>query len=136
MKKLIFLTVIILSMLIHTLSSYATEDLPEYIKIGLFYSNTALADCSISCDGDVIIYYEGEEAARGKDLSISVDENFMVNVYSGETLLVSCDNKELKFVPEEGFISLNGKKYRGSLQIINLKNGKMTLINKVNIEEY
>ena len=136
MKKLIFLTVIILSMLIHTLSSYATESLPEYIKIGLFYSKTALEACSISCDGDVIVYYDGEEAATGRDLSVSVDENLMVNVYSGDVLLISCDNKEIKFAPTEGYISLNGKKYRGTLQIINLKNGKMTLINKVNLEEY
>ena len=135
MKKLIFLFAITFILLSIPLTSFADYTLPETIKIGLFYDKTALDSCTIACGGDIIIYYDGVEAGRAPNLDITVEDG-IVKIRSGEELVAECDNKELKFVSTEGYISLNGREYRGSLQIINLKNGKMTLINKVNVEEY
>ncbi|MBO5452400.1 MAG: SpoIID/LytB domain-containing protein [Clostridia bacterium] len=135
MKKTVILLIMLAIIFSMPLTSFADFTLPENIKIGLFYSSTALSSCTIACDGDVIVYYDGAEVGRAPDLNIFTEDG-IVKITSGETLVAECDNKELKFAATEGFISLNGKKYRGSLQIINLKNGKMTLINKVNMEEY
>ncbi len=135
MKKLILFFIVIAVVLSLPFISFADYTLPENIKIGLFYSSTALSECIIASDSDVIIYYDGQELARGADLHINV-EDAIVKIRSNDEIIAECDNKELRFEPTEGFISLNGKKYRGTLQIINLKNGKMTLINKVNFEEY
>ncbi len=135
MKKLILFFAIFVFVFSLPFSSFADFDMPESIKIGLFYSSTALSECTISSDTDVIIYYDGEEVGRAANLNINVEDG-IIKIRSNGEIVTECDNKELKFAPAEGFISLNGKQYRGTLQIINLKNGKMTLINKVNIEEY
>lgn len=110
--------------------------LPETLKIGLFYNKTAKDSCTVSGDSEIIIYYDSAEIGRGYNFNLKVDENLMIVVSENENVLLVADNNELKFEPVDGFISLNGNKYRGNIEIINLKNGKMTIINKVGIEEY
>lgn len=136
MKKFISVFVLFALIFLCVMPVSADFTLPETIKIGLFYNNTAKSSCVISADSEIIVYYDSAEVGRGYNLNIRVDENLMIVVSENGNALLVADNNELKFEPTDGFISLNGTKYRGSLQLINLKNGKMTIINKVGIEEY
>ena len=135
MKKLVAYLTIIISVFCASVTANAST-IPETIKIGLFFGSSALSTAQIECDGDIVVYYDGQEVLRHGALTIQADENNLLQITSGGEHLYTCDDKELKFAATAGLIQINGTPYRGSLQIINLKNGKMTVINKVGLEEY
>ena len=119
------------------ISVFAYDELPEEVKIGLYYGSTALYEPNISCDGFVTVKLLDEEVAWGQNLKILTEEG-VTNIYNDEGLIYSYDGTEnLTYHPtEEGYIRINGKEYRGFLITIKLDSGAYTIVNQVNTEEY
>ena len=69
-----------------------------------------------------------------KGYEIKPYRNKMAIKYDGKFYKIDSDNIVLK-IEKEGFVSVKNKWYRGLLMIQN-KNGKLTVINNVNIEDY
>ncbi|MBQ2896793.1 MAG: SpoIID/LytB domain-containing protein [Clostridia bacterium] len=132
MKKLAFILAFML-MILSCMTSKAYE-LPETIKIGLFYGNTAKSDVVISCLAGATLSDSSElVVATANDFSFTVSEGSLcandgVNSYilQGDAVICAVDD----------FIQVNSKKYRGQITLKVDKNGKITVINDVNIEEY
>lgn len=103
-----------------------------FLRIGL-QENTGNA--SIGCEGD----YKAVDS-ESKIVSVLSGRNIS-NVHAVKNSIV-IGNKifsssvELAPVKENDRLSINGKRYRGILRIISKNTGKITVINKIGIEEY
>ena len=86
--------------------NYVYADVPEKIKVGLFYNNSALDSVRIGYDG----------------IDLVIGSNDIVD--------------EAVFVSDEGIIKVNEKRYRGSIILKRNDGGKLTVINEVDLEDY
>ena len=127
---------------------YAKE-LPETVKIGLFYSSTAKETVDIVCDGELKLYdsaigtmvvlsedglmVSDPVIATAKTFSFSVVDRKISATDSGNTYILEGD---AYIYASESFVQVGSKKYRGHIQLKVDKNGKLTVINEVNLEEY
>ncbi len=127
MKKII----IILTIFIISLFS------PSYaIKIGL---QTAVSDIGIGASTEAVIVDANTnknicslDAMKGYE--VKPYHNKIAIKYNGKYYKIDSDNVVLK-TEKEGFVSVKNKWYRGNLMIQN-KDGKLTVINNVGIEDY
>ncbi len=122
-------------MLIFALPSYGYEGLPEVVRIGLFYDGTALDEVKISSDTEIIVYDGETEIVRGYDITVKYAEE-VVGVYINDECVYTPEGDKLLFVPTESNLKLNSKEYRGSVELMNIQSGKITVVNIVNLEEY
>lgn len=118
-------------------SVFAYSNLPDQVKIGLYYSGAALSEPKISCDGYVTVKVNGEEVAWGKNLVIKTEDG-VTNIYNDDGLIYTlAGNENIEYYPtEKGYIRSEGREYRGFLFTIRLDDGKYTVVNQVNFEEY
>lgn len=129
MKKItgIILAVLMIVMMIATPAS-AQLNIPQYIRVGLFYNTTAKTAITLSGE-NVGLQCEGVEPLYASAFSVSVSEGgFYVNdvLYQAETL---------EFVPDNGIITVDSKPYRGYIRLVSNGNS-FSVINVVNLEEY
>lgn len=129
MKKI---TVIILTfaMLITMLCMPANAQLniPEYIRVGLFYNTTAKTALVLSGE-NIEIKCEGTEPVFGSDFSVSISEQgFCVNDMLYQTNI-------LEFISENEVINIDSKPYRGFVRLVLCEKG-FNVINVVKLEEY
>lgn len=121
--------------LLCALPSYAYEGLPDKVRIGLFYDSTALSEASFTSDTEMIVYSGEAEIVRGYTIVLK-GEGASVGVYINDQCVHVSEGDSLVITPTQSFININTKPYRGSFDVINLKNGKMTIVNVVPLEEY
>ena len=129
MKKIIIACFILVINLIAQSPCFA-------IKIGL---QTAVKEIGIGASTEAVIIDANTnksvcsiDAMRGYEMRPY--RNKIAIKYNGKYYKIDSDNVVLK-TEKEGFVSVKNKWYRGNLMIQN-KDGRLTVINNVNIEDY
>jgi len=124
-----------------------TSSVREYVKIGLKYSSSAVASVDVVCsDGFLLVSASGRSYSTLSDMTAYtalhvVNENDSVVVYdeNGAVVLGSLGAGECLMSAAENFdsrmISIDGKQYRDGFMALPY-NGKLTVINYVDMEHY
>lgn len=116
--------------------SFAFE-IPDTIRIGLSYGNSAVDSFSVSAPSGIMISDVGK--MRG-NVTIQKSGDSKIKVSSSSKTETCKVDKEYGIsitpIEEDEFISYNGKEYRGSLVIFRLDGSDLTVINVLNLEEY
>ncbi len=129
MKKYIciILTALVLISMFN-LTAVAQLNIPEYIRVGLFYNTTAKTALTISGE-NVTVNCDGAEPVTNATFSIGIGDNgLLVNDVLYQT-------NSIEFVPENNIISVDGKQYRGYIRLLLTDKG-INVINVVKLEEY
>ncbi len=132
MKKLT--AFIILLLIINTCVVGFAFEMPETVKIGLFYSTTAKETVTIGAEAGVELYDGEILVSTLPEFTFSVTEDGKLTTMLPEETYIVSENAFLK--PVDGYIAVNSKQYRGTVLLKVDKNNKITVINEVNIEEY
>ena len=129
MKKficVILTALMLLSML--NVTAVAQLNIPEYIRVGLFYNSTAKTALTVSGE-NVSVNCEGVEPVISSTFSIGIgDYGFLINDTLYQTTTV-------EFIGENDVISVDGKPYRGYIRLLLTDKG-INVINVVKLEEY
>jgi len=131
MKKLIFFLIFIL-ILSSSVISFAYE-LPETVKIGLFYGSAAKSEVTISCPTGVELFDMTGMIATANTFSFTVEEQKLCASDGANSYIAEGD---VSLYPVNDHIQVNSKPYRGIVHLKVDSNGKITVINQVNLEEY
>jgi len=137
--KILISILIILSMTI-PMSSTAIDPKYETVKIGIYYGSSAKDSVQITSDagfnvgymdgGNFIHLYSFGESS----LSVAPTGNSATINVAGSVYDINGGN--YAFAPINGIVKINGAPYRGGVEFIPDSNGKLTVINFVNINDY
>jgi len=130
-KKLFFFLTLIF-VLVQSIPAPAYE-MPETVKIGLFYSTAAKESVVISCPGGVELFDSTGKLAEAPSFTFMVSEGTLCTSVEENSYVASGD---VSLFPINDHIRVNDKQYRGIVILKADTNGKITVINEVNIEEY
>ena len=141
MKKLLFSLTLIIGFMVTSLAltSYAIDPEYETVKIGLFYSSTAKSQLSFSSSQSFEVgYMDGntfvsQYSFSEPDITVTYASPSSVMVNGVETAIT---NSSFAINPVDGIVSVDGSKYRGGIELIPDVNGRFTVINFVNINDY
>lgn len=142
MKKFLLFNLIIITLMcsLFSISSYADTNKYENIKIGLHYGSGAKESAGLMCYSGFELGYENENGdfelisvLLETEINISISEEGFVQV---DDIFVNADFPNLCIRPGYGTLQLDGKDFRGSMIFIKDNSGRLTVINKVNLEEY
>ena len=125
---------LILLMILNICTVCFAFEMPETVKIGLFYGSAAKDTITISNEVGVQLYDGENLVATSPEFTFSVNGDGKLTTTSSDTTYIISGDALLKV--EKGYIAVNSKKYRGSVLLKVDKNKKITVINDVNIEEY
>lgn len=125
---------LILLMILNICTVCFAFDMPETVKIGLFYGSAAKDTVTISAEMGVELYDGELLVATSPSFDFAVNEEGKLTTASGEETYIISADAFLK--PVEGYIEVNSKQYRGTILLKVDSNSKITVINDVNIEEY
>lgn len=140
MKKKIIISLIFMLFVMFSYTSYAHAESYDTIKLGLFFGNTQVDSVEIGSEAGLDIGYE----ADGEFVSVIQTENPLITVQKGRDMTIvalditTFDTSLGTFTikPLYGNLTVNGKEYRGCVQILRTDISDMTVINKVSMEEY
>ena len=141
MKRLIsaFLTIFII-ISSFSITSYASTPDYENIKIGLHFGSGAKNSVVLNCDSGFELGYEDNDGLFvlisgliETQITVSVSEEGKLQV---EGIYVNEEFPNLCINPGYGNLQLDGADYRGSMIFAKDSANLMTVINKVNLEEY
>lgn len=148
MKKIIKVLLITITILSFNFV-YAKVNVPENIRVGLYYGSTAKDKITITSSTSMLIeaeYGADEELHKidkNSTVVLEVDQklddyvklyvdNVIIDGLKGK-IVISFEedkNNDIKF-------KLNNKEYRGSLEVERINNGEnLTVINKIPLEQY
>ena len=141
----IFLILIINLMIVSCV--YAKVDVPENIRIGLYYGSKGASSITLSSPGGIEIgTFDGEDFEVIDE--IGPNDEIVIKKGSKKGSVIVSDIGELgstKNVPyfrsienrdDERIIVVNDKKYRGDIEIKRYSDSDMTVINVVGMQEY
>lgn len=131
MKKL-FSMLIMMLILIQSIPAPAYQ-MPETVKIGLFYGSAAKDSVVISCPGGVELFDDTGRLVTAPSLTFSVESGSLCTTDNGNTYFATGD---VSLFPINDHIRVNNTPYRGIVILKVDTQGKITVINQVNIEEY
>jgi len=119
---------------------------PKDIRIGLFYGSSAIDVLKLSSPGGIEIgtICDGEfsyidEVGANKELIITRDsENGAVKIEGFGTIGSKNEYPYFKSIEnkEKSIINVNGKNYRGNVEIRRFSDSDMTVINHLSMQEY
>lgn len=127
------------------ITSFADENIDNktIIRVGLSYSSTTATNVTISNSGGFLVSLDGQQLSptniNVNSLTLSAEKGLLyVNtLFGGNVTYASTGTKILiSSVSEEDRITYNGTDYYGSFEFYLDNNGKITVINAVDIEDY
>ncbi len=136
LKKFAGIISIIFVILSFSTICYAAGSGFDTIKLGLFFGQSAKDSVNLSCGGGFFVGYEqnGEfietMAVDKSDIRVFANDAGQIEIEG-----VSAFDGDTTLRPGLGFLKIEGTEYRGDCLLI-LKDGKMTVINKLPTEEY
>lgn len=134
LKKSSVFTVILL--LIFSLSANAED----YVKIGLKYGSTAVSSCNVSSDTSLSICSNGEYISQNTlaNVNLSVQDGLIaVFTTDGTPIYTTLSSEQsVEIVSYDGIISLDGKKYRGTMIFTVYNTTALQIVNFLEIEDY
>lgn len=110
----------------------------DTIKIGLFYGSSAKESVSIGSESGFYMGYE-TDGEFVKDAKLTETD---ITVTSGEGTTVAIGSYIYEadqfptLYPINGYVTVDGVKYRGGMQFKRIDGGALTVINVVDIEQY
>lgn len=148
MQKRIIICISILLFLIPNIS-YGYEDLPDKVRVSLFSGSSAISEVKLRSDTGLIIgevcgdsFSEMTRTSNG-EVTIKKDAGSdLVQVAIGNEIftLNASQDRYCRIKPDgdavPAIITVNGKKYRGEIEIRRYTTSDMTVINVVQLEEY
>lgn len=133
MKKIIGF---LLAFLSFSTICYAAPSGFDTIKLGLFFGSNAKDTVNLECDGGFFVGYEKDGefietvAVDKPSIRVFVNESGQLEIEG-----VSAFEGDMTLKAGAGLLKIEGNLYRGVCQL-SLKDGKMTVINKLPTEEY
>lgn len=146
-RKFSVIFLIVLLIMIAGLYSYAAIDVPEYIKVGLFYGNSAVNSFTLSSDAGMEIGTRNgdkfkviKEIEANKTIAIKKGSN-EYSIYIEGIGEIGDSENIVRIIPFENksginIISVNGKRYRGDIEVRRFTDSDMTVINVLKMQEY
>lgn len=148
MKKLfITLLLIVTVLLCLSIPIFAKINVPDEIRIGLYYGSKGAASVTLSSDGGIKIgtlyndeFTEIDRVGKGETITITKGSSSNSVKVSGigeigdsnnVPYFMSCKNSNGLYL-----ISINGTKYRGDVEIKRYSDSDMTVINVLSMQEY
>lgn len=146
MKKI--LMIIVMLIIVMTTNSFAKGiDVPEDIRVGLFYSSSAKNSITLSSPGGIEL---GTMSTNGKfTYEDETNKNESITIKKGSTpgsvyidgygeIGSNTEYPYFKSIEKDGssIIVVEGKKYRGNIEIRRLSGSDMTVINHLSMQEY
>ncbi len=123
-------------------SVYSQEAPPSEIRVGLYYSTTALDSATISGSDGFYVKTESDSEAElvnvnSLKLSVSSKGKAQVLTLFGGAAAQANNGKKISIYPVDGAImTVAGSSYRGHFEIYADSNNKLVIINVIDIEEY
>ena len=149
MKNIPMIILILISLLIMSSVSFAatTINVPDDIRIGIYYNSKAKSQVTLSSPGgikigtmrDGVFTYEYEVPANMKIKVTKGMASGSVHVEGFNTIGSETDTPYFKSVEDaEGkrLINIDDETYRGNVEIKRLPESDMTIINHVSMQEY
>lgn len=136
---LTFTLIIALIFTMFSIQVCAIDPKYETVKIGLFYSSSAKSTVTISSDSG---FYAGYMNDSQFVSTFSFGETSLTVTPSGGSAVVVggsvCNtvNGNFALSPVNGIVKIDGTAYRGGVEFIPDSNGRLTVINFVNINDY
>ena len=128
MKHVLKILIMCIILLCFAIAAKAEIVVPDIVRIGLFYNSTALSEVTLSGTAELTCITSQEEMRNSEFVVSATETGFKIGEFE-ETLT------QLDFYPTNGYISVNNKPYRGFIRLTN-RNGKITVINVVKLEDY
>ena len=148
MRKIIVLLLILIFILTINISCYAkvNVNVPNDIRIGLFYGSSAKSQVKLSSPGGIEIgvmkngefVYE-DETNKGEEIVVTKSSKAGAIYIDGYGDIGSpTEYPYFKSLEKDGLclIVIDGKKYRGNVEIRRLSDSDMTIINHLSMQEY
>ena len=136
LKKIVCLICFVIIFISFSTICYASNGAFDTIKLGLFFGQTAKNSVNLSCDGGFFVGYEQNgEFIQTMAVELPSVRAFVNGDGQIEIEGVSAFEGDMTIKPGAGFLKIEGNAYRGDCQLV-LKDGKMTVINKLPTEEY
>ena len=149
MKKVLILVLVIVSVLFLNSICFAKSsnvDVPEDIRVGLFYSSSAKSSITLSSPGGIEIgvmkngkfVYE-DETLKNEEIVVKKSTKAGAIYIDGYGDIGSTTEYPYFKSMEKDGISLmfvDGKKYRGNIEIRRFSDSDMTVINHLSMQEY
>lgn len=147
MKKVLLVFIVSILTMITASIAYAVE-VPNDIRVGLFYSSSAKSSVTLSSPGGIEVgtinngvFTLGFKVKANEQIVVRKNPNSKYGVFVGEfnVAIGSADNYPyFKSLEKDGvsLIVVDGKKYRGNIEIKRLSDSDMTIINHLSMQEY
>lgn len=147
MNKIIGIIFVVMLIIFSNVGVYASSvEVPETIRIGLYYGSKALSTFTLSAPGglEIGVWVDDEfemldEIGANKEITITKGATSgSVNV-SGYGELGSQEEYPYFRAKEKNGVavfSINGSQYRGSLEVRRFSDSDMTVINHLSMQEY
>lgn len=146
-KKLLKILFVLFIFTMSCASVYAQNvEAPEDIRIGLFYGSSAVATLKLSSPGGIEIgtmedgefTYIDEVGANEEIVITKSDEDGAVFIKGIGEIGSEDEFPYFKAIESsnKSLININGKKYRGNVEIRRFSNSDMTVINHLSMQEY
>ena len=124
---------LIFGLILSICTSVSASAVPETIRIGLFYGDTAKETVTVSCAGGLGIYGSSFSEPIG-----TVEQSVSVTAKSGAFMISGVGETASEVVilaPFDGKVAVNNSEYRGYIRLSRSGN-RMTVVNVVKTEEY
>lgn len=142
MRKYFFtiLALLLLILAFSPVSSYALDPKYETVKIGLSFGSSAKSQVSVASIGGFDAgYMDGSTFVSGgygfAEVSLTVTPSGTAAVVIN-SVTYNLTNGNFALLPLNGEVNIDGTIYRGGVEFIPDANGKLTVINFVNINDY
>lgn len=147
MKKVVFLVLVLLFALLLQTISFGVE-VPDDIRVGLFYGSSSKSSVTLSSPGGLEIgtikngkFSLAYKSKPSEDIKVIKSSNSKYAVKVGEfgvELGTEDEYPYFKSTEKDGvsIVIVEGKKYRGNIEIRRLAESDMSIVNHISMQEY
>lgn len=147
MKKLVLIFIVSLLTMVMASTAFAV-DVSEDIRVGLFYTSSAKSSVTLSSPGGIEVgtikngkFSFGFNVKPNEKIQVRKNSKNSYGVLVGEfgvEVGSSTEYPYFKSLESDGkcLIEVDGKKYRGNIEIRRFSNSDMTVVNHLSMQEY
>ncbi len=138
MKK--FLCISISLLILSSYTVYAADN-SEMLRVGISYGTDAVSQCSLESSAGFLIGIDDNrvfsEQMKYGEAAINVTMSTEgICTYGNDTFDTNSGQRLTFMAADGGLVRVNGKEYRGGIEILNAGGGKMAVINLISPDDY
>lgn len=131
------------SLLLLNISTPVFAEAPDikYLRVGLHFGPASVEEYTLTSDGGFIAGTETDRVftegivIEETELTITIDNDGIITY--GNNTFDTTSGQRLTIMPaDDGFISANGKKYRGGFEFLDSGEGELAVINYISVDDY